>query len=107
MACSLFVEAPRLETIDGKQVLRARGGRQCTGAPGDTNEVFLTLRIRHHRRFRSDRTLAQVSGIGVAVDTQVSFKCELGDNITVFTEVLISGGGAKKKSAYVKRRCSK
>lgn len=106
MACNLFVEKPRVETIDAKKVLLARGGRQCSGGPGET-EVFLTLRIRHHRRFRTDRTLAQVSGTGVAVDTQVRFDCRSGNTISVFAEVLLPGfWGARIRSPRVQVQCS-
>jgi hypothetical protein len=105
MACELFVESPRVEIIDGKRVLVARGGRLCTGSPGE-NEVFLTLRIRHHRRFQTDRTLAEVTGSGIAINTQVAFQCQNSQTFKVFAEVFLPGfGAAKKKSSRVEVRC--
>lgn len=105
--CELFVEKPRIEIIDGKRVLVARGGRQCTLSPGD-NEVGLTVRIRHHRRFRTDRTLGETNETGIGVNTQARFDCQNGNSIKVFAEVLFQPGfgSAKKKSDRVEVRCS-
>jgi hypothetical protein len=112
MACDLFVQAPRLETINGQQVLLARGGRQCTGGFGE-NEAAVILRIRHHRFLWPDRTLAETSGVDIALDLQAEFKCITADSIKVFTEVRYAGwswwifGAKKLKSQRVTVRCSK
>lgn len=77
-------------------------------APGD-NEVSLTVRIRHHRRFRPDRTLgAEVHGSGIGIDSGAKFECRNGNSIKVFGEVMLhrTFGTTKLKSERVQVSCS-
>jgi hypothetical protein len=59
MSCTYFVEEPRLDDATGQRLLRGRGGRTCTEPEDEATTV--RVRIRHHRSFWPDRTLAEDS----------------------------------------------
>lgn len=100
MACNLFALAPGVEIVDGKRLLIGRGGRDCSGAPGDT-ELTVRVRIRHHRTFRFDRTLAEVTRTGTALDISVAYECQGSSGKRVFTETLAAGNKTKSPRVYV------
>jgi hypothetical protein len=104
MACQLYAHAPELQTGEGRRILTARGGSRCAGGYVETP---VTLRIRHHRRLRRDRTLAETSGWQdvSGVDLEVAYNCPLSKRITVFTEALYPRFRRKRKSNYISVAC--
>jgi hypothetical protein len=104
MTCGLFVDNPTVVTgPDGKRRLVARGGRLCDGEPGEA-AISVTVRLRHHRRFQRDRTLAEITESGLSIDTGVAYECRGTSGIKVFTEAI--GGGHKRKSETLYWECS-
>lgn len=105
MTCSLYVNPPTVEIINGKRVVVANGGRACQGRPGET-EVFVRIRIRENRRFWPDRTIAESGQWGTTVEVGTSKPCPFIGK--VFAEVLLPRFpfAQKVKSKTVSVSCS-
>ncbi|WP_189059237.1 hypothetical protein [Longimycelium tulufanense] len=93
MSCDLFANPPRM---DGT-VLIGEGGRVCEG-PVPTS-ARITVRIRHHRRWWFDRTLAaeEVVSSGFITTLTPSYECRGISGKEVFTETRINTQGKKQK----------
>ena len=87
MTCGPVAEQPKKTG----NVLVGVGGMACT-APLQAN-VEVHVRIRHHRRFRTDRTLGELkTAASDGVQLQVEVDCSNRSNrITVFTEAIAAG----------------
>jgi hypothetical protein len=94
--CALTVEPPMVVTHSGKRMIVGRGRISCS--PGLPPKVAY-IRLRKHRRLWTDKTLAEVEGIGPG-EMEVKYECTGSSTIKVFTEVMY--GNSKVKSGRVK-----
>jgi hypothetical protein len=101
MPCTVFVDEPFKDNLDPR-ILRGRGGRNCP----DGTPVLVRVRVRHHRRWRLDKTLAEDADTGSSVTLLPIYTCPPGNSRkTVFTELIIKG--LKYKSDRVTVTCGK
>lgn len=99
MSCEIWAETPTVE-FDQNNIgtILGQGHRECS----IPSEARVQIRLRKHRSWWPDKTLASIEITGTDIHQTVSYKCKGKGSQRVFTEILVKSG--KKKKAKSGRR---
>jgi hypothetical protein len=96
-ACYVTAEDPVVQRIDGQRTIVGVGKR----ATDCKEKKIFFVRLRHHKRFWFDETLAEVRFTVSNANLRVRYPCKGAGTKTIFTEAWVQGD-TKSKSRYKK-----
>jgi hypothetical protein len=95
MSCEIWAETPTIEfDVNNIGTISGTGHRECSGSV--PQEARVQIRLRRHRRFWFNKTLASREFTGTNIRETVSYKCKGKGSQSVYSEIIVKTGKKKK-----------